>query len=724
MYRSASPGLDEGLETHYAKEFQPVVCLCLALLLLSTQFAPSQPSPASGNFYVAANGQDNWSGTLASPNALRTDGPFATLARARLAVRALKTSRSERAPIRVLVRGGTYFLEEPLVFEPEDSGTSDAPIIYAAYPGEKPILSGGLAITGWKPTLVGRKSLWVADVPRGVPLSSRQLFVNGKRCARPRLPKEGLYRIAEVPDLTTDTPKTARQTLFRFFAGDIRPWENLTDVEVVALCFWVESRMPIARVDEASRIVEFSQGSIFRLSDDFSMTPAPYYVENVFEALERPGEFYYQRASGKIYYMPRPGEDMTRAEVIMPRHVSHLVQFKGKPEVGHFVEYVQLSGLAFAHTEATRPPRDWPGDSWRVSGSLTSPGAIQLVGARNCAVENGEIAHVGSYGIDLGSGCTRNSIVGNEIYDLGAGGIKVGPRVAPANPLLQSGKNVITDNHIHDSGQIFHSVFGIQVANSNEDVITHNHIHHQPYTGIIVGIGGDTAMGTVIEFNDVHHIGLGMLSDLGGIYTIDRMAAPRGIIIRNNVVHDVESRGYGGWGIYFDDGTTGVTAENNIVYRCKSAGFHMHYGNENNLRENTVRNNIFALSREAQIQRSRNDPQLQFTFEGNIVYWNEGALLAGNWGQQGYRFGRNVYWDERFAATNPEKAIRFGPWTLQEWRKGGQDRNSIIADPLFADPEKGTFSLKADSPALKLGFSPIDVSNVGPRERAHGTAPN
>jgi parallel beta-helix repeat protein len=478
--------------------------------------------------------------------------------------------------------------------------------------------------------------------------------------------------------------------------------------------------MPIAHVDEASRMVSFSEGSIFRLTDDFSMRPAPYYVENVFEALERPGEFYYHRATGRIYYIPRPGEEMTTAEVIMPREVAHLIQFKGQPEAGRFVEYIQLSGLTFTHTEAKRPLRDWPGDSWRVSGSITAPGAIELVGARNCAVENSEVAHVGSYAIDLGSGCTRNRIVGNEIYDLGAGGIKVGPRVAADDPLHQSGQNVITDNHIHDSGQIFHSSFGIHIANSTQDIVAHNHVHHQPYTGIIVGMGESASMRTLIEFNEVHHIGLGMLSDMGGIYTIDRPAVPRGILIRNNVVHDVESRGYGGWGIYFDDGTTGVTAENNIVYRCKSAGFHMHYGNDHNLRENVVRNNIFVLSHEAEIQRSSNQSELQFAFEGNIVYWNEGALFTGNWGQQGYRFERNVYWDGRFAGMDPEKAIRFGPWTLAQWRDRGQDINSIIADPLFVDPERGDFTLRSGSPALKLGISPIDGSKVGPR--AHSSA--
>jgi parallel beta-helix repeat protein len=706
------------------KAFWLIVCLCAGLALLFPLKAPSQANTAPANFYVAKDGQDKWSGRLASPNTLRTDGPFATLARARDAVRSLRTSSGAKAPIRVLLRGGTYFITEPIVFTPEDSGTADAPITYAAYPGEKPILSGGLAIKGWKPTTVGRKNLWIVDFPSGVQLSSRQLFVNGKRCIRPRLPKEGLYRIAEVPGLTADTAKTARQTQFRYSPGDIRAWENLTDVEIVALCFWVESRMPIASVDEASRTVSFSEGSIFRLTDDFSMKPAPYYVENVFEALEKPGEFYYNRASQKIYYMPRPGEDMATAEAIMPRQLPHLVQFQGQPETGRFVEYVHLSGLGFAHTEATRPARDWPGDSWRVSGSITAPGTIQLVGARNCGVENNEVAHVGSYGIDLGLGCTRNHIAGNEIYDLGAGGIKVGPRLPPDPSVPQAGNNVISDNHIHEGGQIFHSAYGIHVGHSDHDIIAHNHIHHQPYIGIVVGVGDDTGMGTVIEFNDIHDIGLGMLSDLACIYTIDRAEVPSGVVIRNNVVHDVESRGYGGWGIYFDDGTTGVIAENNIVYRCKSAGFHMHFGNGKNLRENTVRNNIFALSREAEIYRTTDQPQLQFTFEDNIVFWNQGVLFTGNWRQRGYRFEHNVYWDGRFMGTDPEKGIHFGPFTLQEWHERGQDLNSVIADPLFVNPEKGDFTLKPDSPALKLGFSPIDISKVGPRPRRSGVAAN
>jgi hypothetical protein len=447
------------------------------------------------------------------------------------------------------------------------------------------------------------------------------------------------------------------------------------------------------------------------------MTPAPYYVENVFEALEKPGEFYYHRARGKIYYIPRPGESLATAEAIMPRQMPHLVLFEGKPETGRFVEYLELSGLAFSHTEAARPPRDWPGDSWRVSGALTTPAAIHLVGARNCAIENGEVAHVGGYAIELGTACTRNRIVGNEIYDLGAGGIKVGTRVAPADPHLLGGDNAVTDNHLHDAGRIYHSLYGIQVGHSNHDTIAHNHIHHLPYIGILSGMAEGAGKGTVIEANHIHHIGLGMLSDLAGIYTIDRHAIPRGVIIRNNIIHDVEPRGYGGWGIYFDSGTTGVMAENNIVYRCKSAGFHMRHGNMDNLGENIVRNNIFALSHDAQIARSSDEPQVQFGFEGNIVYWREGALLTGSWGKPGCRLGRNIYWNPLFAASNPEQVIRFGSWTLAEWRQHTGDLSSIIADPHFVDPDKGDFTLKPDSPALKLGFSSIDVSSVGPRPR-------
>ncbi|HVR82680.1 MAG TPA: right-handed parallel beta-helix repeat-containing protein, partial [Planctomycetota bacterium] len=232
--------------------------------------------------------------------------------------------------------------------------------------------------------------------------------------------------------------------------------------------------------------------------------------------------------------------------------------------------------------------------------------------------------------------------------------------------------------------------------------LAHNHIHDTYYSAFSIGwswgYGPSGAQENVIEQNLVHDIGRNMLADMGGVYTLGTCT---GTVIRNNVFHDVWSSTYGGWAIYFDEGSTGVLAENNIAYRCKSNGFHQHYG-----RDNTLRNNVFALNVEAQIARTRKEDHFTLLFDRNIVYWTEGKLLSGNWDGDQFRWEKNLFWNPRGTKGLPET-----------WRDRGLDKESLIADPLFVSPDTGDFTLKPDSPALKLGFQPIDVSKVGPRPR-------
>ena len=235
-------------------------------------------------------------------------------------------------------------------------------------------------------------------------------------------------------------------------------------------------------------------------------------------------------------------------------------------------------------------------------------------------------------------------------------------------------------------------------------MIVHNLIHDFYYTAISIGwtwgYGPALATGNRIEWNHVHHVGAlsdgdgPILSDMGGIYTLGNQ---RGTVIRNNLFHDIAGIRYGGWGIYFDEGTTGILAENNIVYRTTHGGFHQHYG-----KDNIVRNNIFAFGRDAQLQRTRAEPHPSFTFERNIVYWDTGNLLAGNWDGDQYTAASNLLWrtDEK-------------PMELPAAFQAG---HSLIADPLFVAPANGDFSLRPESSAFGLGFKPIDISQVGPRK--------
>ena len=191
---------------------------------------------------------------------------------------------------------------------------------------------------------------------------------------------------------------------------------------------------------------------------------------------------------------------------------------------------------------------------------------------------------------------------------------------------------------------------------------------------------------------------------MAGIYTL---GLHRGSVIRSNLWHDFAGLRYGGWGIYFDEGTTEILAENNLVLRTTHGGFHQHYG-----RDNVVRNNIFVDARDHQLQRSRAEAHRSFTFERNLVYWHTGKLLEGDLQGTNYLFRSNLYWPAQGGD------VRFANWSFAEWRQRGQDANSVIADPLFVDPAKDNYALAPNSPAFQVGFQPFDLKSVGPRPKA------
>jgi parallel beta-helix repeat protein len=267
-----------------------------------------------------------------------------------------------------------------------------------------------------------------------------------------------------------------------------------------------------------------------------------------------------------------------------------------------------------------------------------------------------------------------------------------------------TGHNIVDNNFIHDAGRVFPAGIGVFIGHSAFNEVTHNEICDLFYSPVSVGwvwgFGKSVAQHNRIADNHLHHYGWGVLSDMGGVYSL---GPSPGTVVAHNLVHHAHSYSYGGWGLYTDEGSSDIVLENNIVYDTKTGGFHQHYG-----ANNVIRNNIFAFSREEQIRRSREDVKSSLTFTRNIVYCDNDQVLTRIWSNGDYLVNSNVYW------SIGESAPLFGGRDWDEWRAtSGQDKDSLLADPLFENAAGRDFRLKKNSPAFQVGFQPIDLKGIG-----------
>ncbi|MCP4640687.1 MAG: right-handed parallel beta-helix repeat-containing protein [bacterium] len=679
-----------------------------AILLVAALACAGAQAQGATNLYVATNGNNAWSGALPAPNADGSDGPFATIHGARDAIRQLKVGGAT-GPVVVSIRGGDYRIAEPIVFGPEDSGTADAPIVYKAFEDEDPVIHGGRPITGWKQ----EGAFWTADVPevRDGTWTFSALWVNGERRTPARTPNatnlagdyptddDLFFMDGPVMVKNADTGKEDRSgTRMRYREGDLQSWASLEDSVFVVFHSWETALLRPKAINEAERTVDFTGGTNWGFCrwrpDQW------YFIEHLFEGLDQPGEWYLDRKAGTIYYIPMPGETLNTIEAVAPV-VKQLVLIQGNPAEKQFVEHLAFEGLAFHYSEYTIEPQGH--SDGQAAHSV--PAAFEARGARHCRIERCEVGHVGTYGVWFREGCQDNVLRRSEVFDLGAGGVRIGEGGTPPTEDQAAERNVIDNCFIHDGGRIFRGGVGVWIGRSSYNTVSHCEICDIRYSGISVGwswgYAESTAHHNIIEYNLVHHTAKGQLSDTGGIYML---GASPGTVVRNNVFHDVMSnpRVSGGWGIYFDEGSTGILAENNLVYNTRTGTLHQHYG-----KENMVRNNIFAFSHGPQLIRSRDEDHISFFFENNIVYFNNNSLLGSRWGNGNFRLDNNCYWD-----TSGDE-IEFNGLSLSEWRARGQDANSIIADPLFHNAEAADFRLRPDSPAIEHGFKPFDYTEAG-----------
>ncbi len=704
------------------------ILVVVALSLLVCSFV-SMAQAAEIELYVSNEGNDAWRGDS-------IDRPFATIQKARDAIRAMKKTGGLSEPVKVYIRGGLYELSEPIVLTLEDSGTRDCPITYTAYKNEKPVISGGRKIDGpWKKYKGEIMVCTIPEVQKGT-WSFKQLFLNGERQTRARIPNVG-ERFYYTERSEVDVGRYAMKYRDEHFKN----WTNLTDIEVVIFQNWNESRLIVSDLDEDEKVVTFT-GPIGR-----RITRNRYYIDNVLEGLDQPGEWYLDRHTGNLYYWPTA--DLNDAEFRAPV-LNELLRFEGEDDVekqehlqygevekilnellrhqgdvekqkqvqfgdvekkGH-VKYVNIRGLTFCETSYILPSEGIP--VVRDVGDIWFPSTITLKGVSDCLFENNTIRNTGTYGLDISGEGIR--VIGNTIYDTGSGGV--------VTRSYGTQRNVISYNHIHDCGLVFPSGVGINIDDGG-GLIANNLIHRISHSGVYVrhhstdyGQGPERRnqeQGLIIEYNEIYEVMSGM-NDGAGIFVRDD-----NIVIRNNLIHDVSAVpggiGSPGWGIYLGCKTRNTLIENNVVYRAQ-AGQMIWFMNRNN----TFFNNIFIDGPGYQMQFSNSGDAYHHNIRllRNIIYFSDpDANLYSFGSSSGRSMPSESDYNLLFHANSESLAIRGLPGitTFQDWQKLGYDTHSIVADPLFVDPDNDDYSLRPESPAFKLGFKQIDLSRVGLRGR-------
>ena len=664
------------------------------------------------------------------PGGLTIDGALEKIRAARAA--------GDNAVATVTVKGVNE-LRKSVVLTPADHD-----IRFVGEPGAT--VSGGLRLTGWKDEGHG---VWSVGLPRradaqGEPEFFEQLWVNGRRAERARLPDQGCFKLKK-PSCTEVKESDGRHFVekLQLEEKDAEPLAKIPadELRFAQLCLvskWTFARRILRGYDAAAKTVETRSPTAFSTYDSWQNGDLVWF-ENVRSAFDAPGEWFYDRKARKALYRPLPGEDMAKAVVFAPQDgLSQLVVFDGNAGKGEYVRNITFENIAFECTasktlltdvvrKATNnkflPDVTGPTESWQYQAAQSADAAIGGEGARNVEWRNCAVRHTANYAFRLQDGCQSNCIVSCVLEDLGAGGIWLGAKKSYVPPgegtelarrvYRKTGPrsnafNLISNCVIRAAGRFNPEATGVAITHASDCKVTHCDIYDIYYTGVSIGwvwgFRGSVSQRNEVSFNRIWDLGKGVMSDMGGVYSL---GTSYGTTVHDNVIHDVKSYSYGGWGLYCDEGSEGIVEERNLVWNTTDGGFHQHYG-----AGCIIRNNIFAFNKTLGAVRMYRDVvqdiPCTLNFVNNIVYVSEGPLAGNGVRRVGGVWAGNLWYDAR----GRDKA-RFDGLKWDAWVASGKESGSDYADPLFVNADKFDFTLKPDSPALRLGFRPFDWSRAG-----------
>ena len=665
-------------------------------IIFSTFYVSACMGLLANNIYVATNGNDAWSGLLSDPNQEKTDGPFASLERARNEIRALKQKNlPSKEGITVLLRQGIYSLNEPFELNDRDSGTPTCPISYRAYNRERVRVIGGKSVSGFQKVIdantlnrlpeSARGQVYFADLrSQGITQygsageSGLELFFQNKPMVVSRWPNDQFIKIVAIAGQTVVDVRGTKgcvEGIFNYDSDRPNRWTNENDIWVHGYWFWdwSDQRQRVSKIDTEKRQIEIAppyHNYGYRKGQWF-------YAFNLLSEIDQPGEWYLDRQSGLLYFWPPAALSEENPLVSV---LDNLLVMKN-------VSHVSWRDITF---EATRKT------PILMSGGVSN----RIVG---CTLRN-----MGGSAISV-SGGQGHSVIGCDVYNCGSGGISLsGGERKTLTPAGHSAEN----NHVHHYGRWkpMYSA-GISISGVGNRV-AHNLIENAPHQAMSFS-GNDH----VIELNEIHSVCFES-NDAGAIYS-GRDWTMRGTVIRNNYLHDITGfEGKGCVGVYLDDMYCGTEISGNLFYRVTRAAF---IGGG---RDCSIVNNIFVECNPTVHIDARAMGWAKYHADEWVKEGREKGTLSGTKYKEApysvrYPVLVSILDDNPFAPKGNQVIRNIcvgGKWDGMESRakQFAEIRDNFVnIDPLFVNPASMDFQLRSDSPALSRGFKPIPLHNIG-----------
>lgn len=672
------------------------ICLFTALIMmfsssssaLFTSAVPSEEYP----IYVSVNGDDSADGSK--------EHPLATLKGAK------ERAKTVSKLTTVYFSAGTYRFDGEVIFG--DGDRED--ITYKAMPGEEVIFTSGKEYSGFTPCTVNGVNALCKEVESD---DFNVLFSEKELLKRTRYPESGYLAVADVSDgycvnseLEIDREFHLGYSAFFADKKDISEFKNITDAVVRVLHFWKDEMLPVESYDASTGLLKFGKPTSMTVNEGDR-----YFFENVIEALDSPGEWYLDKAEGKLYYIPYEGETAENL-TLWGSDTQTLISVDG-------VDGISFEGIIFrGNGFEISPERDFS------QAAYDAPSCITYNNAKGFRIKNCEFRDIAACAVFFGKAVRKAGVYSCVFEDIGAQAVYIRGENVPAESENVTKDITVSNCIISGYGKQYYNAVGLLVIHACSVMLSNNEIHDGYYTAISVGwVWGydyNVTYANTISNNLIYDIGQGWLSDMGGIYTLGNQS---GTVISGNVIHNVAADpgegGYGGWGIYLDEGSSYIKVEKNLVYSCGNDGYHLHYGSYNR-----VRNNIFALNGDSQMRIVTNTKRVTPAVGGTLTAEISHNIILTKDKTRAYSFmtgtefftdesnifydlteGADVYFDK---GDNAKNAM-----CLERAEAKGYLNNPYALDPMFKDAENFDFELAENSPVFDTGFEKTDYSKAG-----------